>query len=105
MGLTIGYQIDNIGCCLEIINESELHSFAKKHSNARRPLANWIEVTKLAFWNSFAEVRETFRSADYVNNQVVFDIGGNNYRLISSIDYVAQRVYVLEMMTHAEDDR
>jgi len=38
---------------VEIINESELHSFAKKHSNARRPLANWIDVTKAAEWKSF----------------------------------------------------
>jgi mRNA interferase HigB len=90
---------------MEIINESELHSFAKKHSNARKPLANWIDVTKAAVWKSFPEVRETFRSADYIKDQVVFDIGGNNYRLISSIDYLIQRVYVLEMMTHAEYDR
>lgn len=90
---------------MEIINESELHSFAKKHSNARKPLANWIDVTTAAAWKSFAEVRETFRSADYVKEQVVFDIGGNNYRLISAIDYPAQRVYVLEMMTHSEYDR
>ncbi|MES6424454.1 type II toxin-antitoxin system HigB family toxin [Cutibacterium acnes] len=90
---------------MEIINETELHSFAKKHSNARRPLANWIDVTKAAAWKSFAEVRETYRSADYVKEQVVFDIGGNNYRLISSIDYSLQRIYVLEVMTHAEYDR
>ena len=90
---------------MEIINESELHSFAKKHSTARKPLSNWIDVTKAAAWKSFAEVRKTFRSADYVKEQVVFDIGGNNYRLIGSIDYTAQRVYVLEVMTHAEYDR
>jgi mRNA interferase HigB len=90
---------------VEIINESELHSFAKKYSSARKPLANWIDVTKAAAWKSFAELRETFRSADYVKAQVVFDIGGNNYRLISSIDYAAHRVYVLEVMTHAEYDR
>ncbi len=90
---------------MEIINETELHSFAEKHSNARKPLANWVVVTNAAAWKSFAEVRETFRSADYVKEQVVFDIGGNNHRLISSIDYSAQRVYVLEVMRHSEYDR
>ncbi len=90
---------------MEVINESELRLFAKKHSNARRPLASWIDVTKAAAWKSFAEVRETFRSADYVKEQVVFDIGGNNFRLISSIDYSLQRVFVLDVMTHAEYDR
>lgn len=90
---------------MEIINQTELHAFARKHSNARKPLANWIDVTWAATWNTFAEVRETFRSADYVKDQVVFDIGGNNYRLISSIDYAKHRVYALEMVTHAEYDR
>lgn len=90
---------------MEIINESELHSFAKKHSSARKPLAHWAGVTKSAAWKSFTEIRETFRTADYVKEQVVFDIGGNSYRLISSIDYLAQRVFVLEVMTHAEYDR
>lgn len=90
---------------MEIINESELHSFAKRHSNARKPLANWINVTHAAAWKTFADVRKTFRSADYVKELVVFDIGGNNSRLISSIDYTLQRVYVLEVMTHSEYDR
>ncbi len=90
---------------MEIINESELNDFANRHSNARKPLTNWIAVTKAAGWKTFAEVRQTFRSADYVKDQVVFDIGGNNYRLVSFIDYVVQRVFVLEIMTHSEYDR
>jgi mRNA interferase HigB len=90
---------------VEIINESELHELAKKHSNARKPLASWIDVTKVAVWKTFVELRETYRSADYVKDQVVFDLGGNNYRLISSIDYSAQCLYVLDIMTHAEYDR
>lgn len=106
--MTKSYRFDNLSLgadTVEIINESELHGFAKKHSKARKPLANWIQVTKAATWKTFAAVRETFRSADYVKEQVVFDIGGNKYRLISSIDYPAQRVYILDMMTHAEYDR
>jgi mRNA interferase HigB len=90
---------------VQIVNESELRFFARKHSNVRKPLSNWIDVTKAADWKSFVDVRETFRSTDYVKEQVIYDIGGNNYRLISSIDYGTQRVYVLEMMTHAEYDR
>ena len=90
---------------MEIVNQAELHAFARRHAKARRPLSRWIDVTRAATWNTFAEVRDTFGSADYVEDQVVFDIGGNNYRLVSSIDYVAQRVYVLGVMTHAEYDR
>jgi len=90
---------------VDIVNESELHAFARKHSNTRKPLSNWIDVTKAADWKSFADVRESFRSADHVREYVVFDIGGINYRLISSIDFGVQRIYILEMMTDAEYDR
>lgn len=90
---------------MEIINESEIHVFAKKHANARKPLANWLDVTKTASWKSLIDVRETFRSADYVKEQTIFDVGGNNYRIIASVDYSLGRLYVLEVMTHAEYDR
>ena len=90
---------------MEIINEAELHIFAWKHSKARKPLANWIDVARAAVWHTFADVRKTFRSADYIKNRVIFDIGGNKYRLVTSVDYAAKRVYVLEMMTHTEYDR
>ncbi len=84
---------------------SELHDFASRHSSARKPITSWIAVTKAAGWKTFAEVRQTFRSADYVKEQVVFNVGGNNYRLVSFIDYFAQRVFVLQVMTHSEYDR
>lgn len=90
---------------MEIINESELHTFARRHSNARKPISGWIEVTNLAVWHSFGDVRESFRSADYVNKRVIFNIGGNNFRVITKINYRTQRVFILEVMTHAEYDR
>ncbi len=90
---------------MEIINKCELDSFAKKHPTARKRLANWMDVAYAANWKSLTEVRETFRNADCVKEQVVFDIGGNNFRLITSIDYHAQHVYVLEVLTHAQYDR
>ncbi len=64
-----------------------------------------MKVVNGAAWKSFAEVRMSLRSADYVKDLVIFDIGGNNYRLVCEIDYSLQRVYVAEMMTHSEYDR
>lgn len=90
---------------MEIVNEGELHFFAKRHSNARRPISSWIEVTEAAGWRSFGDVRESFRSADYVKKQVIFNIGGNSYRVIAKINYRTQRVFILDVMTHAEYDR
>lgn len=90
---------------MEIINETELHKFVRKHANARRSVASWIDVTKAASWLNFAHVRRTFNSADYVQDLVIFHIGGNNFRLITSIDFQVRRVYVIEIMTHADYDR
>ncbi len=90
---------------MEIVNETELHDFCRRHSNARRPAANWIQAVNAARWRNFVDVRSTFGSADLVSGQVIFDLGGNNFRVIALIDYPAQTVSILEVMTHAEYDR
>ncbi|MGE0266635.1 MAG: type II toxin-antitoxin system HigB family toxin [Candidatus Obscuribacterales bacterium] len=84
---------------------NELHAFARKHANSRKSLGNWINVTESALWNSFSELRQTFNSADYLKDLAIFDVGGNNYRLVTSVDFENKRVYVLDVMTHAEYDR
>ncbi len=53
----------------------------------------------------FNELRETFASADYVDGLTVFNIGGNKYRLIASIHYNRRKVYIRNVLTHAEYDR
>jgi mRNA interferase HigB len=50
-------------------------------------------------------LRETFASADYVDGLTVFNIGGNKYRLIASIHYNRRKVYIRNVLTHAEYDR
>ncbi|HEY9679112.1 MAG TPA: type II toxin-antitoxin system HigB family toxin [Drouetiella sp.] len=90
---------------MEIRNESDLHSFARKHADSRKSISIWLEVVKSASWLSFADVRHTFRSADYVKDLLVFDVGGNKYRIVCLIDYPAQRLYVIEVFTHAQYDR
>lgn len=90
---------------MEIVNEGEIHKLARRHANARRPAGHWIEVTRIADWHSFADIRKTFNSADYVQELIVFNLGGNNFRLIASVDFESQEVYVIEVLTHAEYDR
>ena len=93
---------------MTIINTPALDAFGRKHSDARRPLARWEQVTSAATWNSVRDVRETFRSADAVplpgtrRPATVFNIAGNKYRLITLIVYTNSTVRVVEVMTHAE---
>jgi mRNA interferase HigB len=59
---------------------------------------------KSVAWQSWADVKAEFGSASLVGNCVVFNIGGNKYRLITRILYPSQKVFILKVMTHAEYD-
>lgn len=92
-------------CGMEIVNIEVLEAFSSKHANARKPFQTWLEVTRGADWTTFADVRNTFGSADYVSPFVVFNIGGNNFRLVTIVKFENRRVTVARIMTHAEYDR
>lgn len=69
-------------------------------------MTEWYTTASDAQWKDFAELKKTFNSADYVaNGKVVFDIGGNKYRLVGLIGYRTQRIFVLFVGTYAEYDR
>ena len=63
---------------------------------------NWYRITKRADWRSLAEVRSDFARADIVGRRTVFNIHGNNYRLIARVNYRTKRVFILYILTHVE---
>jgi mRNA interferase HigB len=71
---------------------------------AEAPLQYWYWVAKKAKWRNLAEVKKDFGSADYVAPYTVFNIGGNKYRLIVTIKYKWQMVYIRHILTHREYD-
>ena len=95
---------------VRIIKPSTVRGFERRHSGAAAALEHWLEVVKAAHWRTLHDVRRSFRSADEVGVRsgrtvVVFNIGGNRYRLIAAIHYNRQKVFVLRFMTHAEYDK
>jgi len=96
---------------MRVRGRKKLEEFWRRHPDAKSRLARWLTVvTEWSHWTSFRDVRNTFRSADTVTladgrNVVVFDIGGNNYRLIADVQYREQFVVVLTILTHAEYDK
>jgi len=56
-------------------------------------------------FSDFNELRQTFASADYVDGLTVFNVGGNKYRLIAAIHYNRHKVYIRNVLTHADYDR
>lgn len=90
---------------MHIISRLRLKQFSEEHPNAEASLRAWYKITSLAQWQNFIELRQTFASADQVSNLTVFNIGGNNYRLVTYIDYKTRKVFIRHVLTHAEYDK
>jgi mRNA interferase HigB len=90
---------------MRIISDSRLREAASKYPNSQPSVSAWIKVTKTANWQSLQDTRKTFPSADLVGKLTVFNLAGNNYRLITRIDYQKHRVYIRYFLTHAEYDK
>ncbi|MDZ8139208.1 MAG: type II toxin-antitoxin system HigB family toxin [Nostoc sp. DedQUE04] len=90
---------------MHIISRARLVEFWEKHSNAQTSLRLWYKLTSVAEWQNLVELRQTFPSADPVGNFTVFNISGNNYRLITLVDYKCQKVFIRHILTHAEYDK
>ncbi|MBE9193161.1 type II toxin-antitoxin system HigB family toxin [Gloeocapsopsis crepidinum LEGE 06123] len=90
---------------MHVISNKKLKEFYEIHSDAKTPLDNWYRIVKSAEWRNLAEVRQVFPSADLTSNFTIFNIKRSTYRLIVSIDYARQIVYVKYILTHAEYDK
>ena len=90
---------------MRVISRRTLREFWEKHSNAKTSLLLWYERISRARFQTFNELRRIFPSADLVGNFTVFNISGNNYRLITFIDYQYQMVFIRDVLIHAEYDK
>jgi mRNA interferase HigB len=90
---------------MHVISEKKLKAFWAIHPDAERPLRNWLRLMEQGRFLDFTSIRAIWASADYVDGLIVFNIGGNKYRLIADIRYHLGRAYIREMLTHAEYDR
>jgi len=90
---------------MDIVNVERLREFVKRHPDAGASVRRWEAVVKESKWVSFRDVRNTFNTADYVNGKIVFDLGGNNYRMVTVADFNGQQVIIRQVMTHAEYDK
>ena len=96
------------GGIVRIISESRLVQFWESRKDdseiAKRDLSAWRKVVRLAEWDNFGALRQTFGSADRVGNCTVFDVGNNRFRLIGRVNYAKEIVYILKIMDHEEYD-
>lgn len=91
---------------MRIFSEKPLKDYADRHPEAKSAIQDWIRNVKECRWQSLADIKTKFNSVDYVGNQrYVFNIKGNDYRLVVVIQFRPQFVYVRFIGTHAEYDR
>jgi mRNA interferase HigB len=91
---------------MHVISPKMLREFWALHPDAEAPLTAWKRAARTASWASFDDVKAVFgKRVDRYKRFVIFDIGGNKYRLVAAIHYNRGRVYVRHVLTHAEYDR
>lgn len=90
---------------MKIRNTAAIERFIRRHADARKPLESWCIKTNAALWRNLEDIRRTFNTADYRKPFMIFNIGGNNYRVLTDIDYVLSTVTVIRVGTHAEYER
>lgn len=91
---------------MQIIARRTLYEFWTIHPKVEGPLRAWFALVSGSDWTGPADVRAMFNSADFVtDNRVIFNIAGNNYRLIIHVAYPFKRVLIKFIGTHAEYDK
>jgi len=90
---------------MHIISKKALKDFWEKHPDSEEPLKAWFKIVNITRYVGYNELKATFGSIDKVRDKIVFNIGGNKYRLITVIHFNYGRVYIRHVMTHREYDK
>ena len=93
---------------MRIIKEKTLSDYCRhdKYKQAEEPLKAWIYEVKFSTWQNTHELKTKYRNASIISSKrVVFNIKGNDYRLIADIEYKLKIVFIVWFGTHAEYDK
>ena len=91
---------------MRIIALKTLRTFWEQHPDARQALQAWYDDAQRAQWRTPADIKNVYRNASFVgNNRVIFNIKGNDYRLVVAINYRQGIVYIRFIGSHQAYDR
>lgn len=91
---------------MRVIARKALRDFWGKHPDAEQPLKEWFAVAVKATWRTPAQIKAVYRNASFLaNNRVVFNIKGNDFRLVAAIKYTHGILYIRFIGTHAAYNR
>ncbi len=106
--------ISNINCTfgmkVHLIRKETIEEFSRQNAQSRTSFSEWLTKIKYADWEKPSDIQDTFPSTDLLGNgssRAVFDIGGNNYRMICkyAFGYRQIHLFVCWIGTHAEYDK
>ena len=86
-----------------IANKKLLDDFVQRHAQSAAPLNDWVEKVKRETWHNHSDLKQVFPSADYVKNgRYVFNIGGNNFRIVAVVIFLGGVINIRFVGTHSE---
>jgi mRNA interferase HigB len=89
---------------MNTISFKKIREFVTIHPDSKSSLTAWYNIAKKMQWRNLAEVKQVYPHADLVGNYTIFNIKGNNYRLIAEINYQYQQILIRKILTHEEYD-
>lgn len=91
---------------MRVVGREVLVGFLRQHADARRPVGAWVAEAEAATWKGPADIKARYPTASFLaDNEVIFNIKGNNYRLKVMVAYATQTVIIQQAGTHAEYNR
>jgi mRNA interferase HigB len=90
---------------MNVVSKRTLREFWVNNKQSEIPLDTWYRIAKKATWQNLVEVQNDFPHADLVGQCVVFNIGGNKFRLVTKIEFQKQVIFVKFILSHSEYDK
>lgn len=90
---------------MHIITRRRITEIKTLYPNCASALAGWLKIVEENEFKNFSELKATFNSVDKVDDLYVFDIGGNKLRLIASIHFNRQKLFIRHILTHQAYDK
>lgn len=91
---------------MRIVTYKKIKEFILIHPESENPLNFWYHTLTAKKWEHINELRQDFNNVDYVgNHRFVFNIKGNNYRIVTIISFNAKKVYIRFIGAHSEYDK
>lgn len=90
---------------MRVVNTGVIDKAIKAHAELSGPLAAWLKVARKETWAGLNDIRKTWPKTDAHSSKFIFNIKGNHFRLIATINFRSQTLFIEHVLTHAEYDK